>query len=322
MEQALAIRAAGQDDNRQVFPAGVGSGARHEVPNCRDRIAYVPVFGETVAEQSGLFRKTGIHGPGGSMKIFAEAKPIIGLSSGLVAAILLSATSYAADTTPDDRMADTPVFDTVIYWGADLGLSRSGKDGYGIDAGFVTALNGDIATSGWTLTSGLGFSRTDDVLSDSKSFYGSLLLGYQWHAPGYYFTVAGGANYVRNDETPPGSVTDGDELGAIVQYGFETKRVNALYVQSYGSFSTAHNQIYGHAKVGYKTPVLRFGPEFTVFDDEGSQATLRYGAFVGDIPVFGSLSMVVSAGYQDELEPGQSDGFYATIGFSVPLSIR
>ena len=235
---------------------------------------------------------------------------------------VLPATATAADATLEGPADNTSKHDTVIYWGTDFARNSDGKKDYGAGAGFVTALNGDIGTSGWTLTGNIGGSKTENVLFSSKSIYASALIGHQWHAPGYYFTLGGGVNYINNDETPSGGVNDGSKVGAIAQYGFETKKVDAFYMQSYGAYSTAFDQTYLHAKIGYKTPVLRFGPEITFFDEKTSQSTLRYGGFIGDISITESLSMVVSAGYQHELEPGVEDGFYATVGFAIPLSLR
>lgn len=239
-----------------------------------------------------------------------------------VSAALASAEAFAADPNLEARMADTPSFDTVLWWGADLAVRGSDHRAYGADAGFVTAINGDIGATGWTISGSLGASRTTAPLSDTNAFSGTLLVGHQWHAPGFYVSLAAGLHYVNNNETPAGGPTDGDEFGAVFQYGFETKTVEALYIQSYGSYSTAYDQAYFHSKLGYKARTLRFGAEFTAFDDTGSRPTLRYGAFVGDIPITDRLSMVISAGYQHELEALEPDGFYAQIGFSVPLDLR
>ena len=245
-----------------------------------------------------------------------------GLAAGLAMAIASPGAALAADTLLEQRMAPNPTIDTVVYWGADFTYANSDKNGVGVDAGFVTALNGDLGAAGWTVSGNLGLSRSEDVGSDTEAVYGSLLLGYIWPGQGYYFTAAGGVNFVNNDENPPGSPTDGSTVGAIAQYGFETTSENAFYAQSYRSYSTAHDEVYVHAKVGYKASQLRFGPEFTLSDDKFSRPTLRYGAFVGDIPLGQKVSMVVSAGYQQELDPGAKDSFYATVGFAVPLSLR
>lgn len=244
---------------------------------------------------------------------FADTARAAGLMLGGIFILLLPATAIA-----DDYL----VKDTVVYWGTDFAHNSASKMGIGLDGGFVTALNGDIGATGWTFTGSLGVSRTDDALSDSNSFYGTALFGHQWHAPNHYVSLSGGVIYTNNDENPSGGATDGGAVGAIVQYGFETKAVDALYVQSYGAYATAYDQIYVHAKTGYKTANLRFGPEITLFDDESSRPTLRYGGFLGDISITDSLNMVVTAGYQHELEVGVADGFYATIGFSIPISLR
>tara|TARA_Y100000815_G_scaffold45055_1_gene37118 strand:- start:252 stop:983 length:732 start_codon:yes stop_codon:yes gene_type:complete len=238
-----------------------------------------------------------------------------------VAVALLPVGAGAADSTIESRMAGAETYDTVIYGGADYANGGSIEDDYGVDFGFVTALNGDIGTSGWVVTGNIGYGETDSIV-DSDTFSTSLLLGYLWQMPDYYFTLSGGVHYVDNNDAVPGSPTDGSEVGVIGQYGFETSAVNAFYAQSYGSLSSVNDQAYGHVKAGYKTETLRFGGEFTVFDETASRPTLRYGAFLGDIPLGERVNMVVSAGYQQDLEPGNEDGFYTTIGFSIPFSLR
>lgn len=238
-----------------------------------------------------------------------------------LAAALLSSSAFAADAVIDSRFEDLPpeepTYDTVIYWSGDY--ANSDTNDYGVNAGFVTALNGDLGVSGFTVSGNLGFSYTDGSGTDSESYYGSLLLGYLWALPDFYISIGAGPNIINSD-SDPASTSDGWDVGAIVQYGVETTRENSLYFQSYGSYSTVRDQVYLHAKTGYKASTLRFGPEFTYFDDNDSEQTIRYGAFVGDIPLSDRLSMVVSAGYEDE--NGGSDGFYATVGFAVPLSLR
>ena len=44
-----------------------------------------------------------------------------------------------------------PANNMVVYWGAD-----AYKSGYGLDAGFAYALNGDILSSGWVLSGNMG----------------------------------------------------------------------------------------------------------------------------------------------------------------------
>ncbi|MCC0015208.1 MAG: cellulose biosynthesis protein BcsS [Rhodobiaceae bacterium] len=212
-------------------------------------------------------------------------------------------------------------YDTVIYGSFDFSHASSDQNGYGADAGFVTAINGDITTTGWTLTANVGVSRSNDVATDTTSFNGSVLGGYQWHTPAYYFALNAGVHFVNNDDNPSGGPTDGSEAGVIAQYGFETKAVDAFYVQSYGALSSVYDQIYFHAKAGWKTQQLKYGAEFTASDEKDSGGTLRYGAFIGDIPL-GMASVGISAGFQQELEAGKKDGFYSMVEMSMPLDIR
>lgn len=246
-------------------------------------------------------------------------KALAKISAALMFCCSLSGQSLAGGLlgSPDG----VEIFDTVIYWESDFYKADSDQKGFGIDGGFVTALNGDITKSGWTVTANIGFSRSDDAAAETKSRYGSVLVGYQWHFPTHYFALNTGVYMGNNDETPGGSVTDGYEAGVLGQYGIETKSTNAFYLQSYGSITSAFDSRYAHLKIGYKADVLKFGAAFTIYDDEGSEETIRYGGFVGDIPLWGKLAMSVSAGYQQENEPGNENGFYGRTEFYVPISL-
>ncbi|HFC04772.1 MAG TPA: cellulose biosynthesis protein BcsS, partial [Rhizobiales bacterium] len=174
---------------------------------------------------------------------------------------------------------DNAVNDTVIYWSGDLALRGSGKYSLAFDGGFATALDGDIGTSGWIVTADLGYSHSKYVSSKSDSFYTSLLFGHQWQSPDYYFSLSAGLLFNSNDEKPSGGKTDGDKVGGALLYGFETKAVDAFYVQSYGSFSTVYDQVYLHGKAGYKTATFTYGAEYTFYDDNDSKPTHQIGAF-------------------------------------------
>ncbi|MFN0263239.1 cellulose biosynthesis protein BcsS [Tepidamorphus sp. 3E244] len=250
------------------------------------------------------------------VKPFYGAVPVVG-SAVVLAALLASAPVSAADKLT--AYADS-TYDTVVYGGVDFSRANSQQNGFGADAGFVTAVHGDISVSGWTVSANIGASQSNDVGTDTDSVYGSALVGYQWHSPQYYFALNAGVHAVDNDESPSGGSTDGSEVGAVFQYGFETKG-GMYFVQSYGSFSTAYDQVYAHAKVGVRGSHFTYGAELTVFDEQDSDSTIRYGAFIGEIPL-GNFRVGVAAGYQQEQDPASDDGFYATVQFSVPLSLR
>lgn len=252
--------------------------------------------------------KKGVKGflPGaiGMAALFASATSMVAFSSAVVAADV-----------------DTSVADTVLYWGADLALKGSNTYGLAFDGGFVTALNGNIDMPGWIVTGNLGYGHTKDVGSKTDSFYTTALVGYQWKTPDFYASLSAGVLYNNNDEKPGGGKTDGSKVGAAINYGFGTTASDAIYVQSYGTYATTYDQLYLHGKLGYKTASIAYGGEYTFYDDNGTKPTHRIGAFVGEIPLGEQLTMTVSGGYQTTKEPGTKDGGYATIGFSMPISL-
>lgn len=241
-----------------------------------------------------------------------------GLAVCVAAAAFATADARAGDGAPEQAARS----DTVLFWGGGAGAPGTDSADSSANIGFVTALNGDIGRSGWTITGSAGLGRTDAPLSRTKSFYSSLLVGHQWTLPGYSFSLSAGLHYRNNRERPAGGPTDGDDAGVTIHYGFDTRAVDAPYFHAYGAYSTVADQIHFHVKAGRKTQRLRFGGEFTLSDDAWSRPTLRSGVFVGDIALAGPLAMSVSAGYLRHLQPGRSDGFYAGASFWMPLRLR
>lgn len=234
------------------------------------------------------------------------------------AALVFAGQPIVAGAADMNFGAATPTNNMVIYWGAD-----AYKSGYGVDAGFAYALNGDILSSGWVLSANMGyaysFDRASSPRSSTKALSGSALIGYQWQTSDYYIATYLGADFVNNDENPVGT-SDGFEAGVMGVLGFETKRQNAPYVEVNAAYSTANDRMYGRLRGGYKTNQLKFGAEFTAYDEKNSDEAFRYGAFVGDIPV-GKMSMTVSGGYHDDQSTSANSGYYGQIEFSVPLSV-
>ena len=207
--------------------------------------------------------------------------------------------------------------DSALYWGADAVGMVGGRD-FNAGIGFVTALSGDIGRPGWIVSGGFGLGRTRTLWNATDSRYATLVAGHQWVTPSYYLSLAAGLAWRDKDE---GGGSPGAAVGAVIRYSFETGARHALYLQSYGAYSTIDDEVHFHARIGRRTSTLRFGGEFLLFDDARNRPTLRYGAFLGDVPVSERVRMSFAAGYRHELEPGKSDGIYATIGFSMLLDL-
>ena len=211
-------------------------------------------------------------------------------------------------------------FDSVLYWGADAVGIAGGRD-LNAGIGFVTALDGDIGRPGWIVGGSFGLGRARTPWSATESRYAAFAAGHQWMTPAHYLSLSAGLAW-RDKNSTPAYGGDGGRFGAVIRYGFETRAAEAPYLQSYGAYSTIDDEVHFHLRAGRRASGLRFGGEFTLFDDARDRPTLRYGAFLGDIPVAGRLRMTLAAGYRHELTPGKGDGLYATLGFSMPLGLR
>ena len=207
--------------------------------------------------------------------------------------------------------------DSALYWGADAVGMVGGRD-FSTGIGFVTALSGDIGLPGFIVGGGFGLGRTRTLWNATDSRYATFVAGHQWVAPSHYLSLSAGLGWRDKDE---GGGRPGAALGAVVRYAFETSARDAAYLQSYGAYSTIDDEVHFHLRLGRRMARLRFGGEFTLFDDAGNRPTLRYGAFLGDIPVTERIGMNLAIGYRHELEPGKGDGIYATIGFSMLLDL-
>ena len=233
------------------------------------------------------------------------------------------AQSSQNDTLSQDSAADTSdTYGTVAFAAIDFSNDDNNRV-IGGSAGFVTALNGDISAEGWTLTAIGGSSNVNSFSANSNSGFVAGTVGHLWQEKDYYFTVGAGAHYINDggfisDEGD----ADGDELGAIFQYGIETKPRNSIYFQSFGSYSTALQQQFANVKVGYATSSLIYGGEFIYSDSEDSSGARRYGAFITGISLPKNTNVIISGGYEDDRDLGTDDGFYASIGVSVPISFN
>lgn len=251
-----------------------------------------------------------------------------GVASALVRSIAaLAAAGFpavaAAEAEPGAQPAANLLrFDSAVYWGADAVGMVGGRD-FNAGIGLIGALNGDIGRPGWIVSGSFGLGRTRTLWSATDSRYATLVAGRQWSTPSHYFSLSAGLAW-RDKDNRPDAGGEGSALGAVIRYSFDTRAPDALYLQSYGSYSTIDDEVHFHLRVGRRTSALRFGGEFMLFDDARDRPTLRFGAFVGDIPMgpMGhGLNLTLAAGYRHELEPGKGDGFYATLGFSMPLRL-
>lgn len=242
--------------------------------------------------------------------------PLMGALGGVAAiAITISTSDAVAQET-----LTAPRFDTVLFWGAEGALANMANLESSAGAGFVTALNGDIGKSGWTITSSAGLGRTRTPLNWTSSYYSSLLLGHQWNGPASYFSFSAGLQHRKNKEYPGGSPTDGKATGLTFQYNFEAKKPDAPYFHSFGSYSSIETQLYFHARLGYQMKRLRLGSEFTFYDNSSNPPAFRYGIFVGAAPLIKNLNVTVSAGYRRKA--GEPDALYTTTSFTLPLKLR
>ncbi|SEO85334.1 hypothetical protein SAMN04490248_11421 [Salinihabitans flavidus] len=232
---------------------------------------------------------------------------------GLTATWLLAfaATIVVSGSASAQTNAANDVVDTVVFWGLDYARNDSSMHDIGLGAGFVTSLGNDMSAGGWTLSAYFSHSNSTTLGGSTNMWSGWSSLGHVWQLPGGYFTLGAGF-----------AAEEGQGFGGFAQYGFETTAANALYLQSYGSFSGINDSIYALGRAGYMGQQYRYGIETVYLDDNTAGQTLRYGVFMGGIDLGRDVSMIASLGYQDESQPGRSDGFYTAIGFSIPLSLR
>lgn len=153
--------------------------------------------------------------------------------------------------------------------------------------GTVFGLSGDLYKNGFLL-------RTQGVIADYDYHAGSplntkvdaddrsldVMLGYQWIFSNWS-AIAYLGYEVRNVHLSPADLnnsvrggTDGFKIAAEL----ETSDESPLYGSLEGSYSTAFNSYYVEGRVGYNMKTVIFGPESSVYSDDGDIAT-RVGAF-------------------------------------------
>lgn len=234
--------------------------------------------------------------------------------------VALSAT-IASFTVGPTFAADSDSFNTERFASSVLffGVGYSAEREFGLDGGVVTALNGNIGQSGWIITGLVGYTNTalnnpPATPYNSWDISGSLLAGYQWVNPEYFFNLQAGVTVQHENATTGNS----SRAGLIVSSAAATTAENSVFGELNLAYVTIDNGFYGRGRAGWKFSPVTVGAEITYLDDDSSQSRTRYGAFVGDIPV-GQFSMTLSAGYVDRRDTVGKDGFYTQAEFSIPF---
>lgn len=228
-----------------------------------------------------------------------------------VIAICVAAVSALAGVSAQAEGSADKKIDTVVFWGTDYARNNKNTYDVGVGAGLITSLEGDMSATGLALSGYIGYATTTTPAATTDSVSGWASLSHIWQFPNGYLSFGAGFAF-----------DDSDGVASFLQYGFEVTASNSLFVQSYGSHSGNDDAIFALGRFGYATSSNRLGVEVTFMDDSTSRETWRYGAFVSGIDITPTVSMTVSAGFQDEYQPGVDDGAYVALGFSVPLSLR
>jgi opacity protein-like surface antigen len=153
--------------------------------------------------------------------------------------------------------------------------------------GTVFGLSGDLYKNGFLLrTQGIiadyNYQASDlggaTVDADDRSL--DVMLGYQWVFSNWS-AIAYLGYEVRNvhlSPFDPNNDVRGGADGFKIAVELESDDESQIYKSLEGSYSTAFNSYYAEARIGYNMKRFIFGPESSVYSDEGDLST-RVGAF-------------------------------------------
>jgi Cellulose biosynthesis protein BcsS len=192
-----------------------------------------------------------------------------------------------ADTDGDAGTKES----TVVWVGMD---NVSGVYG-DFDAGFITALNGDLSKNGFLFRGdSLHVSIADGGLGQDWD----VMAGYQYHFNWVAISAFAGADFQKQ----PQPSCDDLPYGAAfkVAASIETDREAPFSGSWDGVYSMALDTYWSRARAGYNVRSVRIGPE-AVFQGNRSFREEKAGGFV-EIPLEGVLSypanIEFSGGYQ------------------------
>lgn len=213
-----------------------------------------------------------------------------------------------------------------IYYGFNRDL---GQDGW------IGRIYGSIGDYDYDYGPGQGPFGNGPGSVDGDYWTGDIMFGYLWVRNGFDFSVLVGAEYydresVTVDPNPNfNGRDDEDEFGFKVVADIESNDLSnsPLYFALGGSYSTAFDNYYSLARVGYSFDRFTIGPEAWALGDDSGDAQ-RLGGFLKLDFEIGTVATTIigSGGYQfaDDGFAGEfgEEGGYATIEFRMALGER
>ncbi len=193
------------------------------------------------------------------------------------AAVLLAILGSSWDTAKAGEPKST------VVW-AGIGALKDTIAGY---AGGVWAPYGDVGATGILFRADLlyvdydfrsGFAPSGKA--DGKLARGSALIGYQIAGDGYTASLFGGID-VQDRNIKPSIADNGrldDNVGFIVSGRVATSGSTQYPASIDGKFSTANNDYWARARIGYKIDDITIGPEGGVLGNDDYNA-IRLGAY-------------------------------------------
>jgi hypothetical protein len=171
-------------------------------------------------------------------------------------------------------------------------------------AGFVAAVNGDLARQGFLVQGFGGFGDYDYLNSavpggrvNADLTEASGLIGYQFFAGNVRFRGFGGVDWQENDLSPPdpANPVSGSEADFVATASVTTVGPKPLYFDLFGSYSIVNQTYWSKARIGYNFGRVVIGPEGAFYGNENFNSQ-RAGAFI-KFPLAKRLAVTLAGGF-------------------------
>lgn len=208
------------------------------------------------------------------------------------------------------------------YAWAGLWFSNHYVGGY---VGAIKALNetDDLWSNGWVLrfdASGGSYSYTSTGYNDLRigTLDSDIMLGYRQKVGKGNFSAYLGPSYAFHQNPDPAADIRGTEFGMkiIADYTEPLDEDFEGYLQ--GSYNTAFSTYAFAARALYRASnTVSVGPQATLFGNKAPYQESTFGPYVKITTDFGEFG--ISGGYRHVYTSGNSDGYFASIYFGLPI---
>ncbi len=256
------------------------------------------------------------------MRIFPLLSMMLFTTAALIGPVRAQSTEQPVNPSLTPTVTRGDAGAASVYAWAGLWFSNHYVGGY---IGAIKALNeaDDLWSDGWVLrfdASGGSYSYNSIGYNDLRigTLDSDVMLGYRQKIDKGTFAAYIGPSYAFHQNPDPAADIRGTEFGVKIMADYSAPLDEDFRGNLQGSYTTTFSTYAFAGRLVYRiSDMVSVGPQATVFGNNAPYQESTFGPYMGINMGFGELG--ISGGYRHVYTSGNSDGYFASIYFGLPI---